>query len=243
VIVLSGGSASAEQIGSGAVASVALGGSASALSLAVGGTLIDNGGVEFGSQTLAGSLSGAGAIVESGGTLLLSGAGTAFKGEAVISGGVVEIATSMGIGTAAVVFAASAGSATLQVDAVDTPAAGGSLANALSNFAGSAARLDLAGLIYVSGATAAVSGSTLILTDAGAKYHFRLAGSVAGAYAVASDGNGGTLITPETPSAVAVRRAVIAQSMATFGDVHAVSVGSGLSGGTSSAMAEILKPR
>jgi hypothetical protein len=45
----------------------------------------------------------------------------------------------------------------------------------------------------------------LVLTDGGETYKFKLAGSVAGAYTVFSDGHGGTLIDPPAPDPAVAR--------------------------------------
>jgi hypothetical protein len=172
---------------------------ASGVALLSGGVLIDDGKVRnLGSGTLAGTLSGSGSLVETGsGVLLLSGSGAAFSGQLAIEGGTVELATSGALGTGFPDFAEpSTGSAVLQIDAADAPAAGGTFADIISNFSGADDDIDLRSVAYVAGASATVSGSTLALTDGGATYSFTLAGSIAGAYAVTSDGQGGTLIDP-----------------------------------------------
>jgi len=97
-----------------------------------------------------------------------------------------------------VVFAApSSGSAVLQIDAADAPKAGGTFANVISNFNGANEDIDLTSIAFVSGASATVSGSSLVLTDGGETYTFNIAGGIAGAYPVLSDGHGGTLIDPK----------------------------------------------
>jgi hypothetical protein len=88
------------------------------------------------------------------------------------------------------------GSAVLQIDAADAPPAGGTFANTLSNFSGADDYIDLPSIAYVSGASATVSGLTLVLSDGGKTYKFKLSGTMAGAYPVLSDGHGGTLIDP-----------------------------------------------
>jgi len=67
----------------------------------------------------------------------------------------------------------------------------------ISNFSGADEDIDLRSIAFVSGASATVSDSTLVLTDGGKTYKFELSGSLAGAYPVLSDGHGGTLIDPE----------------------------------------------
>jgi hypothetical protein len=90
----------------------------------------------------------------------------------------------------------STGSAVLQIDAADAPAAGGTFANTIYNFSGANEDIDLASIAFVSGASASVVGGVLVLTDGGKTYAFDLAGTVAAAYPVLSDGHGGTLIDP-----------------------------------------------
>ena len=98
-------------------------------------------------------------------------------------------------------MAPSSGSAVLQIDAADAPAAGGAFANTISNFNGANEDIDLTSIAFVAGASAAVIGSTLVLTDGSATYTFNIAGTTAGAYPVLSDGHGGTLIDPTTAAA------------------------------------------
>jgi len=85
----------------------------------------------------------------------------------------------------------------LQIDAADAPAAGGTFANVISNFSGANEDIDLRSIAFVSGASATVVGSTLVLHDGGKTYTFDIAGTTAGAYPVLSDGHGGTLIDPK----------------------------------------------
>jgi len=167
-------------------------------SLASGGLLIDNGELRnTSSGTLAGTLSGSGIVVEAGsGVLLLAGAGTAFGGQLAIEGGAAELAKAGAIGSGGVEFVEPAtGSAVLRLDAADAPKAGGTFANALSNFSGANEQIDLAGLAFVSGASATLTGSTLVLSDGGKTFDFDVAGKAAAGYTVTSDGRGGTQIT------------------------------------------------
>jgi hypothetical protein len=101
------------------------------------------------------------------------------------------------LGQGSVVFAAGTVSQTLQIDAADAPAAGGTFANTIWNFSGTNDYIDLRSIAYVDGASATVSGHTLTLVDGGNTYKFRLAVLVSGAFPVTSDGHGGTLIDPE----------------------------------------------
>ena len=177
------------------------GGVASGLTVHAGGVLVDDGQVRIaGAGTLAGTLSGSGSIVQTAaGDLLISGAGAAFGGDAVIEGGTIELATSGALGSGYVQFVPPAsGSAVLQIDAADAPAAGGTFANVISNFNAAGEDIDLRSIAFVSGASATVVGSTLVLHDGGKTYTFDIAGTTAGAYPVLSDGHGGTLIDPTT---------------------------------------------
>jgi len=116
----------------------------------------------------------------------------------VISGGTIELGKSGQLGTGSVVFVEpSSGSAVLQIDAGDAPAAGGTFANTISNFSGANEDIDLRSIAFVAGASATVVGSTLVLHDGGKTYTFNIAGSTAAAYPVLSDGHGGTLIDPK----------------------------------------------
>jgi hypothetical protein len=92
--------------------------------------------------------------------------------------------------------APTTGSAVLQIDAADAPAAGGTFANVISNFSSAHEDIDLSSIAFVSGASATVVGATLVLTDGGKTYTFKLGGGIGGAYPVLSDGHGGTLIDP-----------------------------------------------
>jgi len=198
--IFSGGVAFGETVSSGGVEAISSGGATSGLALLSGGIVIDNGKVRnTGSGTLAGTLSGSGYVVETtSGVLLLSGNGAAFDGQAVIEGGTIELAKAGALGGGSVDFVAPAtGSAVLQIDAADAPAAGGTFANVISNFSAAGEDIDLRSIAYVSGASATVIGGVLVLTDGGEAYRFDLADSIAGAYPVLSDGHGGTLIDPE----------------------------------------------
>jgi len=187
-------------VSSGGVEAIYSGGTAGDLTLISGGVLVDNGQVRVaGAGTLAGTLSGSGVIAElGGGDLLISGAGAAFAGQAVISGGTIELGTAGALGAGSVTFVEPAtGSAVLQIDAADAPAAGGTFANTISNFSGASEDIDLRSIAFVAGASATISGSTLVLTDGGKTYKFKVAGTTASLYPVLSDGHGGTLIDPK----------------------------------------------
>jgi autotransporter passenger strand-loop-strand repeat protein len=208
--VYAGGQAIGATVSSGGLETINAGGTAIGLALLTGGVAVDDGEIRIeGAGTLDGTLSGTGAIAQvAAGDLVISGAGTAFAGRAVIEAGTIELATSGALGTGYVQFVEPAtGSAVLQIDAADAPAAGGTFANTLSNFSGAHEDIDLRSIVYVAGASATVSGSTLVLSDGGKTYKFNLAGTT-GAYTVTSDGHGGTLIDP--------RAAAFTQTAAAF---------------------------
>jgi len=194
-------------VSNGGKEAISAGGVASGLTVLSGGEVVDDGQVRIaGAGTLAGILEGSGVVIETGGgDLVLSSYGDRdFAGKAAISGGTIELGTVGALGSGYVQFVAPAsGSAVLQIDAADAPAAGKTFVNVLSNFSGSGEEVDLAGLSFVAGATAVVSGSTLVLTDGGQTYAFGLAGTTAASYTVVSATGGGTLIETSASEAVA----------------------------------------
>jgi autotransporter passenger strand-loop-strand repeat protein len=226
--IYSGGETVGATVSSGGTETISSGGEAFALSLLSGGLTVDNGEVVIsGAATLAGTLAGSGAVVETGGgDLLLSGSGAAFHGGAVISGGTIELGTAHALGTGYVQFVEPAtGSAVLQIDAADAPAAGGTFANVISNFNGANEDIDLRSIAFVSGASATLTGTTLVLSDGGKTYKLELAGSTAGAYPVLSDGQGGTLIDPRAvaPRAVDPKVLAFAHTLAAFAALDAAN--------------------
>jgi hypothetical protein len=86
----------------------------------------------------------------------------------------------------------------LRIDAADSPAAGATFVNILSNFDATSDVLDLKGITFVSGAKAMLNGATLQVTDGGHVYDFTLAGTAATTYGASNDGTGGTLVTATT---------------------------------------------
>jgi len=197
--VYSGAQAIGATVSDGGDEIVSAGGVASGLTLLSGALVVDEGEVRIsGAGTLDGRLEGSGSIVETGrGDLVIGGAGASFTGRTAVEGGVIELATSGALGTGEVLFASpTTGSAVLQIDAADAPRAGGTFANTLVNFGAAGEELDLAGIAYVAGASATHVGATLVLSDGGETYTFKLADSTVGDYSVTSDGHGGTLIDP-----------------------------------------------
>ena len=198
--VLSGGTTTGTTVDNGGQEFVSSGGEVRAIALLAGATLLDDGEVRMsGAGELAGTLTGSGLIAQTAsGSLVLSGSDAAFSGAAVIEAGTIELATSAALGTGYAQFEAPAsGTAVLQIDAADAPAAGGTFANTILNFSAAGEDIDLRSIAYVSGASATVSGGVLVLSDGGNVYKFKLAGTTAGAYPVTSDGHGGTLIDPK----------------------------------------------
>jgi autotransporter passenger strand-loop-strand repeat protein len=208
--ILAGGVATGTTVQSGGILVLESGGSAS-------GEMLDDGEVRIaGDATLAGILLGSGAVIETGGgDLVLSSFGDRdFAGKAVIEGGTIELASAGALGSGFVQFVEpTTGSAVLQIDAADAPAAGGTFANTIVDFSGANEDIDLRSIAFVSGASASVSDGVLVLSDGGKTYDFKLAGSVAGLYPVLSDGHGGTLIDPTA--------ARFAQAAAAFAPSHA----------------------
>ena len=206
--VYSSGLSVATTISSGGREIISAGGTASNLTLLSGGDLVDSGSVTYaGAGTLAGNLSGAGQLVESGGgDLLISGKGSVFDGQVLISGGTVEMATSGALGDGYIQFVPPAtGSAVLQIDAAAAPPAGTLFANVISNFNGAHEDIDLTGIPFLAGASATYNAGELTLIDGANAYYFELEGTTAGAYPVLSDGHGGTLIDP---TAAAPKKAI-----------------------------------
>ena len=221
VAVSSGGVITGGSIANGAQITVLSGGTMTGVTASNGGTLIDDGMAVFSGATtnaLSASLSGSGTVVENGtGVLVFAGGTSAFSGNLVISGGTAELATAQGIGAGLVGWASTKATATLRVDAVDTPTAGSIFASTLSNFDQTYDALDIRGLAFVAGAKAVLSGSTLVVTDGGAVIRFQLAGVAATTYGATSDGAGGTLIKPTTSNHVVLSQPGFVQAMAAFG--------------------------
>jgi len=223
--VLVSGTASGTLVNSGGKEIISSGGVADGPTV-VGGVLVDDGEVTItGAGSLIGSLSGTGSIIENGdGDLVLSTTDAGFNGQVVIDGGTIELATGGAIGIGRVGFdEPTTGTAVLQIDAADAPAAGGTFANVISNFNGANEDIDLTSVAYVSGATATVVGSTLVLSDGGKTYTFDIAGTTADAYPVLSDGHGGTLIDPTAaaPKAIDPKVLAFAHAAAAFAPLDA----------------------
>jgi autotransporter passenger strand-loop-strand repeat protein len=203
--VSAGGTALAITVSSGGDLFVQGLGRARQASLAAGALLVDSGAVveSGGSFALNGILSGRGAVVEAGGGVLaMGGVETRYAGQATISAGTIELAAAGALAKASVQFAAGILHETLRIDAADRPPAGGAFAAPLADFDRLNTAIDLAGLAFVAGAKATLSGHTLTLTDGAYSASFTLGGGAASKYAVVSDGAGGTLIRAAAGSTV-----------------------------------------
>ena len=168
---------------------------------------------------------------------MLGDDGLKFRGKAVISGGLIELASKAALGSGYVEFVASStASAVLQIDRGDAPRAGGAFANTLSNFSDGDEAVDLRSIAFASGATAVLTGSTLELSDGGKTYSFNVAGGTDSSYQAVSDGQGGTLIQAGTTAAAVV---VFAQTAAAFAPAGAAQAAL-VSGGASSGLTPLL---
>jgi len=216
----SGGVGEDATVSSGGRETISSGGGAIGLTMLSGGVTIDDGEVRItGAGTLDGTLEGSGAIVQDGtGDLALGDAGTSFSGKLAIEGGSAELASAGALGTGYVQFVEpSTGSAVLQIDAADAPAAGGVFANTIDDFSGAHEDIDLRSIAFVAGASATVVGSTLVLSDGGKTYKFTLEGGIASAYPILGDGHGGTLIDPTAaPRAIGPQALAFAHTAAAF---------------------------
>jgi autotransporter passenger strand-loop-strand repeat protein len=226
--VAAGGNTISATISSGGTLSVAAGGMAREAKLLAGGVMVVAGSATWsGNATLAGVLSGAGALVEAGvGTLVVSALATAFTGQVVADGGTVELAAASGLGGGSFDFANTAAKKTLRIDAADRPANGGVFATTLVDFdSSSATYVDLAGQAFVAGAKATLSGHTLTLIDGSYSATFTLSGTGASKYAVYSDGAGGTLIRAAAGSTMSPLLAHAIASFAPVGGITGVHTG------------------
>jgi autotransporter passenger strand-loop-strand repeat protein len=212
---LSGATTFTTVVSSGGTEAISSGALAIGLSLRSGGVLADDGEMRFaGAGALGGRLLGSGAIVQTEvGDLVIGGVGGNFTGRAAIEAGTIELASAGALGTGSVQFVApSAGSAVLQIDAADAPAAGGTFANKIENFDATGEDIDLRSIAFVAGATATLTGGKLVLSDGGKTYTFNVAGGTAGMYPVLSDGAGGTLIDPKVTAFAQAAAAFIPSS-------------------------------
>jgi autotransporter passenger strand-loop-strand repeat protein len=234
VVVSQGGEAAGLTVSSGASLTVLSHGVANNTVAIAGATIVDDGTMAFNTPGAAipfsGNLSGSGTIVAavSGGALEIGGTTSGFTGVLDLSVGTASLATSQGIGGGEIVWTAtSAAPATLKLNAADLPAPGATYATALTNFDVVGDGLYMASLAYSSGATAAVSGTILAVTDGGKVYDFKLAGDASTAYNVVSGPLGGTLVKAVGGTTVALTHAMAAFGAPTAAVTAAASGGLG----------------
>lgn len=196
--VRSGGVAEDVHVGGHTSVTLQEGAQVGGLTLGVGVTVVDNGELDYtGTQghLLKGTISGDGRIVQDSTRALdIRSDNSAFRGEFVLRRGIIEVEAAEGLGHARVDFDTSAHAAQLRLQGSAAPASGSTLANALVDFDSSKDRLDLRDIAFHAGATAKVSGSTLVVHDGAYTASFKLSGEHASAYVVARDAKGGTLI-------------------------------------------------
>jgi hypothetical protein len=157
--------------------------------LSVGGIIADQAG-SGGTGTL--SLNGT-LFVGGGGTVVLSAHNT-FNGGVTLSGGdTLELGVSDAAGTGLIKFA-NGSADRLQIDGTTMPT------NTISGFA-TADAIDLRGLVFASGATAHLSGSTLTVTSNGVTKTLTLSNVLATSFIANPDSFGGTEVdTAVSPS-------------------------------------------
>ena len=128
------------------------------------------------------------------GSVILAAANT-YSGGTMLSGGTLELAASGAAGSGSIAFTGDA-AATLRLDNAALPN-GGTFANPIAGFAG-AHLLDLAGLPYGPGATAAIFGNTLTVSSNGVTDQFTLLNTDYKTPFLATavnDGSGGVLVS------------------------------------------------
>jgi hypothetical protein len=156
---------------------------------AISGVIAD----ETGSADASGQ-SGTGSLVLTGlGSVTLSAINT-FTGGVTIDGGVLDLAGAASGGSGAITFAPGAAAvAHLVIEAAATPI-GTPFANTLVNF-GTDCSLDLKGLAFSAGETAAVAGGVLTVTSGAKAAQFNVKKTSFTTFDVFNDGSGGTLVT------------------------------------------------
>jgi len=173
---------------------------ASGQTLTISGAIADMTGSQDGSgQTGAGSL-----VIGNGislGTVKFAPVdahgnptGNTFTGGITIKSGTLEIASAGAAGTGTIRFASADVDPTLQIDVSALPAGGGHFANPIVGFGGPDDVIDIAGLKFISGATASDDGLTLTFTDGGVTWTFDTPGATPFVEHVFADGHGGTAI-------------------------------------------------
>ena len=182
----------ATSIASGATLQLGNGGTTGSIagtsSIADAGTLAVN---QSGTLTLGKVISGAGMVtVAGGGTTVLVAANTYSGGTTIENGSTLEIGAQGSAGTGAITY--GVGHEALRIDATAVNAS--TFAEPLANV-NNGDTLDLAGLAFTAGATATLSGNTLMVTNGGTSESFTLQNAGTSGFAASIDAQGGTLIT------------------------------------------------
>ena len=143
---------------------------------------------ETGSRDLSQQKGAGSLLLDGAGTVVLSAANT-FTGGVTLKSGTLEVGAAGTPGSGAITFAGPA--AELKLDA--TPANGATFATTINGLAQGDA-LDLAGLRFVAGAKAAVSGNTLTVTSGATTERFLLTNVSGSTFSVENDGAGGAVV-------------------------------------------------
>jgi hypothetical protein len=167
------------------------------LAPALGQTLTINGVIaDMTGSNDASKLTGAGSLlIEGAGAVVLAAANT-FTGGITLASGGLELAAAGAGGRGAITFT---GAASLTIDAADTPASGGTFANAIGGF-GAGESIDLKGLTWAAGATTSLGGGVLTVTSGGSSLKLNLTSPGASVFYAHSDGHGGVLLDTLGPA-------------------------------------------
>ena len=155
---------------------------------AAGGSFDTNGK----NATLAGLISGVGALTETGaGTLTLSHSNS-YSGGTSLQGGTLDLSALKAAGTSSITF--GTGSESLKIE--NAALSADNFGNTVQSF-GSGDAIDLTGLIFATGAAATYNTSTHILavTSGGVTDTLHLADPAGAMFAVSGDGASGTKVT------------------------------------------------
>ncbi len=127
--------------------------------------------------------------VTGAGTVTLTGTNT-YTGGTTLDAGTLAVASAANLGSGAITF--NAPGATLKLTTALT--SGATFADVLAGFDNNGT-IDLSGVTFHAGATAAVSGTTLTLTDGAFTQDFSLSATTAKTFQVFSDGAGGMTLS------------------------------------------------